>query len=236
MAAAEAPDVNDGAFCANDGDCSNGLCATYRLCAHSACDCPGDTCTPGGELAPECRAGWVCVGYSLSDPIVETFDTTPDANDGHCQPPCAASCPEHYLCQAGMCVPDITWVNPVVSIEWAGALVGRASENQTLPLEEGRPITLTASASSPLGLPLRDFEWALVTGSPPERLEAVGSSVELEVEPGSYARAELTARDEEGHTARLDLIFEACHGRGTTCGYEGSGCCDGCNRDTNACL
>jgi hypothetical protein len=231
------PENNDGSFCSKNTDCSSGVCTRARLCAHSACDCPGDSCSTDGEAVPECRAGWVCMDYkSLFDPVVEFFDAEPDKDDGYCQPLCAASCPEHYECRGAQCVADQDWVNPLLTLSWSGAAQGSTQSEQTLTLANGSSITLSAEATSPLGLALDPFAWTIVDGSSGARSEVSGPSVELSVEDiGSYRRAELRVSDTEGHDATASVMLQSCRAAGTQCGYDGMGCCNGCNRSENTC-
>jgi hypothetical protein len=231
------PENNDGSFCAKNADCSSGVCTRARLCAHSGCNCPGDTCSADGEVVPECRPGWVCMDYkSLFDPVVEFFDAEPDQDDGYCQPLCAASCPEHYECRGTQCVADEDWVKPRLSVSWSGAAQGSTQSEQTLTLPNGSSLTLSAEATSPLGLALEPFVWTIVDGSSGARDEFNGPSVELSVEGiGSYRRAELTVSDVEAHSSSASVVLQSCRAAGTACGYDGLGCCDGCNRSENVC-
>src|SRR5262245_33527193 len=66
----------DGSRCDEDEECVSGACGDYsHLCGHSFCDCPGDTCSKGGEPSPDCSAGWTCVYYeTIFGDIGEVFD------------------------------------------------------------------------------------------------------------------------------------------------------------------
>jgi hypothetical protein len=231
------PATNDGDYCESDEDCSTGHCNHNRLCSHSACDCPGDTCDPNGEEAPSCRPGWICVGYdSIFEPVGEFFGAEPDLDDGYCQIPCSVGCPEHYVCTGQLCAADPYWLTPRATISWSGAAEGETSVDHTLRIERGLELTLTASATSPVKLPIESYAWTLVYQRG-ERVESTAQSVEVVAgEPDGVIRAELAVTDADAHTRLLDLQFDACSGSGAQCGYQGSGCCVDCDDETNTCL
>jgi hypothetical protein len=54
-------------------------------------------------------------------------------------------------------------------------------------------------------------------------------------EGGSFTRAELTVTDAKMRAGLLYVVFEACSGTGGQCGYQGSGCCNGCDDASNLC-
>jgi hypothetical protein len=230
------PRDNDGELCANDSDCSSGICTSYRLCAHTKCNCPGSTCTAGGEVVDECKQGWLCSdAESIFDGAEEFFGGTPAMDQGYCHLPCDTTCPEHYYCNGTNCVPDRDWVDPEVTVSWSGAITGSTTYDQTVQLEVGKTVSVTASAVSPLEIPLEPFDWKLVRGSG-ERIESMGDGVEFTLLDESYVRVELVVRDAEYNSASVHVVFESCRGAGTQCGYQGSGCCNGCNRDADVCL
>lgn len=228
----------DGARCKHDEDCRSHGCNHNLLCAHSACDCPGETCTDGGEASPDCADGWVCVYYkSVLHDVGEFFGSKGDLNGGTCQPTCAATCPEHYICGGQLCKADNDWPNPVPSVSWSGAVegnLGGSGHMQTVKLEKGKQVTLTASATSPADIAITRYSWTIVTDSGQrEPMEAQTVDVVLD---GSYARAELVVGDADGRTGYLQVTFEGCGGSGAQCGYQGSGCCNGCDADKKFCL
>lgn len=227
---------NDGEVCAGDSDCSSGICTSYHLCAHSRCNCPGSSCSPGGEVVDVCKEGWLCSdAASIFDGVEEFFGGTPAKDQGYCHLPCSTTCPEHYYCNGTTCVPNRDWVDPVATLSWSGAITGSASHDEKVQLEAGKTVAVTASATSPWDIPLEPFAWTIAR-STGERVESTGPGVEFTLEDESYVRVELIARDTEFNSASLHVVFESCLGQGTQCGYEGSGCCNGCNRDANVCL
>jgi hypothetical protein len=64
-----------------------------------------------------------------------------------------------------------------------------------------------------------------------------GTSVNVVVPEGAggYRRVELMASDAEHRSAMITVIFESCLGPGAMCGFQGSGCCDGCDDATDTC-
>lgn len=234
--------LGDGARCDDDKQCKSGTCSRdSRLCTHSFCDCPGDTCTSGGEPSPDCASGWTCVYYEtvLGD-IGEVFNIDRDTDGGYCRPLCAAGCPDHYTCQDGkFCTVDSRWADPVPSVEWSGAVAGAQSgrgAQAEVELEQGQTVMLHASAESPLGLSLQGFAWT-VTYAGRSQEQQVGSDISVTLDENTeYARAELTVSDSEYRTGLFTLTFSGCFGAGRTCGYQGSGCCDACDRASNTCL
>jgi hypothetical protein len=229
----------DGTQCASDDECRTGVCTSAHLCSHSSCNCPGEGCAPEGEPAAACADGWVCVYYeSVFESVGEVFDIEHDMDGGLCQPLCEAGCPEHYTCRGRFCAPDADWVLPVPTVRWTGAADGTLSgHNQTteLQVEAGRPVVLTASATSPIAAEITSYQWTVTAGSG-ERVDMEGTRVELSAEPGSYRRAELSVVDAEVHAALITVTLTACSGAGEACGYQGSGCCSGCDSATHTCL
>jgi hypothetical protein len=230
--------LGDGARCANNEECGSGVCTTDELCAPSSCDCGGDTCQSGGERSGDCADGRVCV---TSTSLVEDFGmffSMENDNDGYCQLPCGAGCPEHHLCSSDFCVPERGWADPVPTVTWSGATTGMLTGKdaiQMVPLERGQPVTLQATATSATNSEINSFAWNLVdeSGVP---VASMGETVELMIAPeGSFHRAELTVTDAKMRSSMLQVIFEGCTGSGEQCGYEGRGCCNDCDRATNVC-
>jgi len=228
----------DGALCSDDAQCGAGICTRAHLCAHSSCNCPGEGCDPQGEPARDCAEGWVCVYYeSIFESIGEVFEVEHDMDGGHCQPLCEAGCPEHYSCRGRFCVADDAWVNPQATVTWSGGVDGALDGlgHRDVQVEAGLPVTLTASASSPIDAEISAYQWTIVHGSG-AREQVEGTSVEVSAEQGSYVRAELIVSDDELHNTFVSVAFNACNGAGAQCGYEGSGCCAGCDDQTDTCL
>jgi len=227
---------NDGEGCVEDSDCSSGNCTSYRLCAHSRCNCPGSTCTPGGEYADECKEGWLCSDEeSIFDGVQEFFGGTPAKDQGYCHLPCTATCPEHYYCSGTTCVPDRDWVDPIVTLSWSGAISGDTSSDQTVSLEAGKSVSVSANATSPANISLEPYTWTIVK-STGERTQSTGPSVDFTLQDESYIRVELVVLDAEFNSSNVNVTFDRCLGAGSQCGYNGSGCCNDCNRDTDVCL
>lgn len=232
----EEPPNNDGEVCASDADCSSGNCTSYHLCAHSRCNCPGSTCTPGGEVADTCKEGWLCSDEeSILDGVEEFFGGTPAKDQGYCHLPCTATCPEHYYCNGTSCVPDRNWIKPVVTVSWSGAVSGSATHDETVDLAVGSSVRVTASATSPHDVPLEPFAWTIAR-STGQREDSVGPDVEFTLTDESYVRVELTVRDAGFNSSHMSVVFDSCQPPGAECGYGGSGCCNDCDRDANVCL
>lgn len=228
----------DGALCSDDTQCGAGICTSSHLCAHSTCNCPGEGCDPQGEPSGDCADGWVCVYYeSVFESIGEVFDVEHDMDGGYCQPLCEAGCPEHYSCRGRFCVADQEWVNPRPTVSWTGAVEGTLEglSHRDVQVEAGQRVTLTASATSPIDAEIASYQWTIVRGSG-EREQIEDTRVEVIAEQGSYVRAELIVSDDEIHSALVSVTFSACNGEGAQCGYEGSGCCAGCDDASNTCL
>ncbi len=228
----------DGARCEQSDQCKSGQCTTDALCAPSSCDCPGDTCSASGERSSDCASNEMCV---LSTNVVEDigqFFSGDNDNDGYCQLPCSVGCPEHFSCKGQYCAAQQGWTDPVPSVTWSGGAEGMLSGNgaqQMVPLAHDVQVTLTASATSPLGRSIKPFDWVLVDDSGMQA-ESTGSSVDLTIEPGgTFRRAELFVHDEKMRSASLTVIFEACGAQGEACNYQGSGCCSSCDDATNLC-
>jgi hypothetical protein len=232
----------DGSRCDVNDECKSGSCGkNSRLCSHSYCDCPGDTCASGGETSPDCSIGWKCVYFEtvLGD-IGEAFNIDRDRDGGYCRPTCAAGCPEHYVCQDGMfCSPDSHWADPIPSVTWSGAVAGAQGGRNgkaQVQLEQGQTVELNASAESPLGFPLQTFEWTVTYESRSQEQQS-GRSISIMLdEKTSYARAELSVRDADYRTGLFTVTFDGCFGAGRTCGYQGSGCCSECDKTNNTCM
>jgi hypothetical protein len=231
--------LDDGAVCTTNEECASALCTSSQLCAHSFCQCRGDACASAGDPSPDCNEDWVCTdNESIFDGFREFFGGDPPENRGYCHAPCALGCPEHYTCAGQFCTPDRDWAAPVPTIEWTGAASGRItgrSAQETVSVEENQTVTLTASAKSPTDADIQSLTWTLVTGSG-ERVESSEATVEMKVEAGSYQRAQLTILDDRARASVAYVVFEACGGPGKTCGYQGSGCCNGCDGETNSCM
>lgn len=232
------PGLDDGSFCTENDECESGTCTSSQLCAHSWCECPGDTCAGSGDPSPDCNKDWVCTDNKFFDGFREFFGGDPAENRGYCQAPCAPGCPEHYVCEGGQfCLPDRQWAAPVPTIQWTGAASGTLtgkSATETVTVEEDQAVVLSASATSPTKTDIQSLRWNLVTGS--GTVESTEASVEVMVPAGSFLRAELSVLDERSRTGFASVIFEPCGGAGKTCGYEGSGCCNGCADATNTCM
>jgi hypothetical protein len=230
--------LGDGARCKDDDECRSGVCTTAELCAHSSCECGGKTCDAAGEQARQCADGWVCTdAKGLLDGVQEFFGGMPAEDEGYCHPLCSAGCPEHYSCSGTLCAPDVTWNEPVPSVTWSGAVQGMVEGKgamQTVQLEVGKTVKLHASASSPSGREIKSFTW-MVVGGVTETVE--GTEVEVTLDPTeSWRRADLYVTDDQARGAMISVAFNACLGQGETCGYQGSGCCAGCDQDANVCL
>lgn len=229
----------DGQVCNVDDDCETGVCTSANLCSHSWCECPSGNCAPGGEQSSDCLEGWVCVEYdSVFDPLKEFFGGTPNPSDGYCQPSCEAGCPEHYFCGGDFCEPDFEWVRPVPTVVWSGAVSGELSghdQSTTVVVEEGSMISLTGSASSPVGAAITSLSWTTVSLAG-DYMEFEGPTIETTVPVDGYRRVELDVVDDRARSARVTVTFEACIGAGNTCGYRGMGCCNGCDDATNTCM
>jgi hypothetical protein len=63
-----------------------------------------------------------------------------------------------------------------------------------------------------------------------------GATIETMIPTGDYRRVELDATDDQGRVGHISVIFEACVGADGTCGFSGSGCCNGCADATNTCM
>ncbi|MCX4241966.1 hypothetical protein [Paraliomyxa miuraensis] len=235
------PDITDGDLCSSDDDCITGVCTTASLCSHSACTCPGDACAPGGDEVDACREGWVCVDKdSILDPVVDFFGGDPSERHGYCMPRCDAGCPEHYVCNGELCSPDEYWAYPIPTVVWTGAVAGELSGRNgdtTVEVEEGATITLEGFAESPTQTEITELRWTTVSQAG-DYLDHEGSSIEITVPSGGtgYRRVELTAVDARSRSGMLTVVFSACFGAGTSCGYQGSGCCTSCDDATSTCL
>lgn len=234
--------LTDGDVCSTGDDCETGVCTSASLCSHSRCECPSGYCPDmGGEESPDCRDGWVCVQYdSIFDPLKEFFGGMPNPSDGYCQPSCAAGCPEHYICDGELCSADLEWATPEPTIVWSGAVEGELTgrdQMTTVVVEEGSTIAVSGSAESAVGAPIVTLAWTTVS-SAGDFMYFDGASIEtmIPMGAGDYRRVEFDATDEQGRTGHISVIFEACTGAGGVCGWEGSGCCDGCETASNTCM
>jgi hypothetical protein len=195
----------------------------------------------GGEESQDCRDGWVCVRYdSIFDPLKEFFGGTPNPSDGYCQPSCAAGCPEHYVCDGELCSADQLWTIPAPTIAWSGAVVGELTGHEqmtTVVVEGGSTIILSGSATPTSGATVVGLSWT-TTSSIGDYLYFDGATIETTVPlgAGDFRRVEFDATDDRGRVGHISVIFEACAGAGETCGYAGSGCCNGCADATNTCM
>jgi hypothetical protein len=230
--------VADGEHCTDGKQCKSGNCTRDELCAATACDCPGDSCAANGEHSGDCEAAALCVtSTNVVEDIGQFFSGEQD-NDGYCELPCDAGCPEHFACGGQFCVSILGWADPVPSATWSGAAIGSVSgqgAQMNVPLERGKLVTLTASATSPANASISSFAWSLVNESG-SQTPSTGESVDVTIPPGgSFTRAELTVTDAKMRAGLLYVIFEACSGAGEQCGYQGSGCCNGCDDASNLC-
>jgi hypothetical protein len=231
----------DGAECEADDDCKSGACLNHsRLCAPSYCTCPSADCPAGGQASSDCSDNAVCVYYEdIFESVGEVFMVEHDMNGGHCRPLCEKGCPDHFTCGSDgrFCQADSSWNYPIATIGWSGQVTGTFSgrlQTHSEMVEYDKPIALMASGSSPLGKELR-FEWT-INDSRMDRMSSA-TSEQIVVESGqNSARAELHAIDDEGRSGIVTVIFQGCTGAGQACGYEGSGCCNGCDRDANTCM
>ena len=237
--------ITDGQVCAADDECSTKLCArSASLCSHSLCKCADGKCSAEGEPSSWCRGNWVCVERdSILDPVKEFFGGMPKENDGYCQPTCANGCPEHYHCDASgrFCRADTNWAYPSASITWTGAvegsLNGREQSSAKIDVVGGAMITVSGLGMSPIGESIEAMTWTTVSGAGDYETHS-GPSVEVSVPTGSgdYRRVELVVSDASHRSGTVSVIFNACLGPGATCGFGGSGCCNGCEDETNVCL
>jgi len=97
-------------------------------------------------------------------------------------------------------------------------------------------VVLEGFAESPTETEITALTWSTVASSG-ERMELEGPSIEITVPTGgaAYRRVVLAATDAMGRTGMTTVIFNACFGAGTACGYEGSGCCTSCDDATSTC-
>lgn len=229
----------DGAECREDGDCKSRGCLYSKLCAPSFCNCNADNCPAEGGPSSDCAGNQACVYYEdIFESVGEVFNIEHDMNGGYCRPLCEKGCPEHFICADGrFCEADSNWAHPVPMISWSGPATGMGGGNgQTHNVEVPYdvPVSLMGSGTSPLDQEIR-LEWT-ITSSQGSTM-ATGETAEIMVTTGhNFERAELHAIDEEGRSGIFTVIFEGCTSAGGTCGYEGSGCCNGCDRDANTCL
>lgn len=229
----------DGAECRTDADCKSRGCLYSKLCAPSFCNCPSDDCPTGGQASNDCSDNAVCVYYEdIFESVGEVFNVEHDMNGGYCRPLCSKGCPEHFICSDGtFCSADSNWAHPSPTITWSGPATGMTSGNgQTgsalVPYDT--PIQLMGSGSSPLDQELT-LEWT-INASRAEMM-STGDSAEIIVESGlNSARAELHAIDADGRSGIVTVIFDGCWSARDPCGYEGSGCCNGCDRDNDVCM
>jgi hypothetical protein len=232
----------DGSECDVNADCKSQICNQMKLCAHSQCDCPGESCAEGGESSHDCAKGWLCVYYeSFLGDVGEVFGQDHDYDAGLCQAPCSAGCPKHYTCNAGgsWCTADAYWAYPVPSVSWTGAASGTlAGRDQTtiVPLEIGKPVTLAAQASSPIGMSVDDFKWTW-TNQSGATMQVAGHSATFMLDEMQMAgRADLQVTDPDARTGQLSVQFQGCFGAGKACGWQGSGCCTMCDDKQELCL
>lgn len=232
----------DGSECDVNDDCKSQICNLMKLCAHSQCDCPGESCSEGGETSHDCAKGWLCVYYdSLLGDIGEFFGQEHDYDAGSCQAPCSAACPAHYTCNAGgiWCTADAYWAYPVPSVSWSGGASGKLSgrdQTTSVPLEIGKPVTLDAEASSPLGMSVNDFRWTWSNwNGETQQVEGHTATFMLE-ETQMSGRVDLQVSDPDSRTGLISVQFQGCFGTGKACGWQGSGCCIACDDNHELCL
>jgi hypothetical protein len=233
--------LRDGSVCVMDEDCRSKQCGRDRLCGHSLCDCPGDSCDAMGEKSKDCASGWVCAYYeSILGDVGEVFGVEHDYDSGYCQPLCAGGCPEHYLCADGhFCRADDHWNYPTAVVSWSGdaegMATGREGNTAQATLEQGKSVTLHASATSPIDAPITTYSWTVINGSGIGTM-AQGPDLTLTQGDASYVRADLQVTDDEYRGAALSIAFNSCFGSGHPCGYQGSGCCRSCDDASDLCL
>lgn len=232
--------ATDGAECDSDDDCKSGSCLMRtRLCAPSFCNCPGEDCPAGGAPSKDCSDNAVCVYYEdIFESAGEIFDIEHDMNGGYCRPLCSKGCPEHFVCSDGTyCTADTDWAAPSATVSWSGPVTGTFTgryQTTMVNVEYDQPITVVGSGESPLG---RSVTMSWMVHSARELTTPVGDSVTVMVEAGfNSARVELLVNDGDGRSSMATVIFGGCTGVGDACGYEGGGCCNGCDRDSNTCL
>lgn len=201
----------DGARCNENEDCRSGRCQENKLCAHSLCDCPGDSCAEGGEKSADCSSGWLCVYYSsIIGDIGEVFGVDHDLDAGSCQPLCSAGCPAHYTCQGGtFCAADWYWAHPIPTIRWTGcaegSLTGREQQTQ-VSLAVGCEVMLSAEADSPVDMPMT-YEWTLSNWSG-ETMQVEGKTATFVLgENDSSGRADLRVRDSDSRDGTISVSF-----------------------------
>jgi hypothetical protein len=231
--------LDDGSVCETNDDCKSRLCGIVtKMCSHSTCDCPGDACDAQGEASSDCAHGWVCVYYeSIFEDIGQVFNVEHDMNGGYCQPLCEAGCPEHYTCAGRFCKPDDHWTYPVPKVTWSGAATGELTGRDQMidvDVQHDQSVQLSASATSPIDAEIKMVQWMLISNV--DRTEVMGNDAELSVDAGSFTRAELTVIDADGRAGLMYVSFNACSGPGDACGYQGSGCCNGCDSTGTTCL
>jgi hypothetical protein len=233
----------DGAQCDANEDCRSGVCDQFnKLCAHSKCDCPGDTCSADGEVSNDCASGWLCFySDSLIEDIGTVFGVERDYDGGVCQPKCSASCPEHYSCSNGglFCVADPYWTYPVPTLHWSGGVDGTMTgreKTMQVALETEREVMLHADAESPAGVAITSLKWTLTSnGGMQTQVEGANATFMLtDMEQGG--RADLTVTDADTRSSFISVVFNGCQGTGKACGFQGSGCCNGCDARKEFCL
>jgi hypothetical protein len=228
--------IADGERCDKDEDCESDVCTTAQLCAHSPCRCTGDACGPTGQESSACSDGWVCTDATNGfDNVREFFGGEAPEDRGYCQPTCEATCPEHYVCQGMFCSPTTDWANPIPTIAWLDDSVSGNGQSKEVELEVGSTVTLRASASSPTDAAITRYSWTWTTNRASGEQEGTELDLTLDAEAG-FLRAQLLVTDERSRSSLVDVRFSSCLGAGATCGYEGSGCCKGCDRTANACM
>lgn len=206
--------LRDGAVCKVDADCKSKTCGRDRLCGHSLCDCPGDSCDAMGEASKDCSKGWVCAYYeSIIGDVGEVFGVEHDYDSGYCQPLCSAGCPEHYLCADGhFCRADDHWNYPTATVSWTGDAVGMAHGGNAYmsndaTLAAGKSVLLHASATSPIDAPITGYSWTIVDGSGNSTM-AEGPDLTLTQSDASFVRADLLVTDDESRGATVSVAFK----------------------------
>jgi hypothetical protein len=175
------------------------------------------------------------------DDIGAFFGQSRDYDSGVCQAPCSAGCPEHYSCNAGgiWCQADAYWANPVPAVHWSGGAEGKLEgrdKTTLVTLEVGKAVELEAEASSPLGMSISDFKWT-ITDQSGQAMLVEGHRATFVFGPEQMAgRADLVVSDPDSRTGNISVEFQGCLGVGQACGYEGSGCCNGCDDQKAFCL
>ena len=103
-------------------------------------------------------------------------------------------------------------------------------------IERGASLAIQGMGDSPVGAAITEVRWEVVESSG-VRTEPEGPEITVEIpDDASYVRVELTVLDDRGRAGITHVVFETCSGSGEACGYQGSGCCNGCDDAADLCL